>query len=165
MSLYRKLQGEITRLEELINSGDFIRLVANESNVKDEILVEGLIEKYRLLLVNLKAASETLNSEIEKIKAESKHRIQAGITQGLDAKSIAEDIGKEYQCGVYPSVRVEYQKGDALIALKGSDLYDEAVKCGAVKSEEKIVSKLLTKEMKEELKPFERKKVYRLYIQ
>lgn len=164
MSLYRKLQSEITRLEELVNSGDFIRLVANDANLEDKRLVEDMVDKYRLLLVNLKAASENLKSEVDKIKSETRHRIQAGLTQGLDAKSIAAEIGEEYECGVYPSIKVDYNNKDAIMALKNSDLYREALGCGALKTEESIVSSKLTEEMKEELKSFERKKIYRLSI-
>jgi len=163
MSDFRKIQSDIKSLEDVLNNGKFIHeIIANMG--EDSDLADQIASHYVGVLARIKAATDDMKAEVDKIKSETKHRIQAGLIQGLDPKDISEEIGEEFGCSVYPTISVEYNADDVIAKLRERDLYYEAVDTGAIQTNVTITHKLLTSEMKEVLKDLQKPRVSRLSV-
>jgi hypothetical protein len=163
MSKFRKIQADIKSLEDTLNNGTFIHEIFAQMG-EDLELADKIASHYVGVLARIKAANDDMKAEVDKIKSETKHRIQAGLIQGLDAKSVSEEIGEEFGCSVYPTISIEYNSDDVVAKLRERDLYYEAVDAGAIQTKSTVSHKLLTGEMKEVLKELQKPRVSRLSV-
>lgn len=163
MSDFRKIQSDIKNLEDVLNNGKFIHeILANMG--EDPDLADQIASHYVGVLARIKAAADDMKAEVDKIKSETKHRIQAGLIQGLDPKGISEEIGEEFGCYVFPTISIEYDADEVIAKLREHDLYYEAIETGAIQTKTTVSHKLMTPEMKELLKGLQKPRVSRLSV-
>lgn len=163
MSLYRNMKGTIAKLEDAVNQGSFIEDLLKAANVEEKV-VESIVADYRLMLQRISSASSSMQSELDKMKVETKHRIQSSLQNGEDPKEVINGIEDDFQCFVQASIALSYPPEEALAILKDKGLYEEACDMGAVVYSTEVKPKVLTDEMKKALAHVAQKRVSRLVI-
>ena len=163
MSLYRNMKETIAKLEEAVNQGSFIEDLLKAANVEEKV-VESIVANYQLMLQRISSASSSMQSELEKIKVETRHRIQSSLQNGEDPKEVINGIEDDFQCFVRASIALSYPREEALAILKDKGLYEEACDRGAIVYSTEIKPTVLTGEMKKALANVAKKRVSRLVI-
>lgn len=140
----REIEEELAILRDLLSSGLFIRDALYGA---EPALIARATSRYVEIHKRIQDAEGQLAAELDKIKAEVKHRLSAALVRGdLDAER--DTMREEYGAKISASLSKQYDVDESQRLLKEAGLFDAAIERGALDMTPRIKTTKLTKEMK-----------------
>lgn len=137
----KEIEEEIEILSIMLSSGSFIaEIVKGEDR-------ERVTSRYVEIFERIKDAEGQLVAEMNKIKAEVKHRLTAALVRG-DLESERDALRDEYGAQISASLSRDYDVEEVQRLLKDAGLLEAAVERGALDVTPTVKASKMTKEMK-----------------
>lgn len=138
----KEIEEELEILSRMLSSGSFIAEIVAFGEERTRIM-----SRYVEIFERIKDAEGQLVAEMNKVKAEVKHRLTAALVRGdLDAERVA--LREEYGAKISASLSKDYDVEEVKRLLQEAGLFDAAVERGALDVTPKVKAAKLTKEMK-----------------